>query len=183
MIIEKIVVGPIETNCYLLACDKTKAAIIIDPGEDAEAIKERIKEKGLKPQFIINTHGHFDHVTANRDFDLPVYIHTEDASSVAPGSNPLKGNDRVELGTLKLKILHTPGHTPGGISILVDKVLFSGDTLFCNGVGRTDFPYGSEENLILSIQDKLFSLPDDVKVYPGHGPETTIGTEKARHAG
>ncbi len=193
--IKRFVVGPIETNSYLVWDASTNDACLIDPGGDAEKIKDFIEDKGLRLDFIINTHGHGDHIAANSDFRAPVYIHEMDKDFlldpnknlsgaflfpfVSPAaSRILKDGDTIKLGTLTMEVMHTPGHTPGSISIALDDVVFTGDTLFAGGVGRTDFAYGSEGALIKSIQDKLMPLADDIIIYPGHGPESTIGEER-----
>lgn len=195
MIIESIIVGPNQANCYILACDSTKDAAIIDPGADYSEIKKLIDKLGVNPKFIINTHGHADHIAANKDFKLPVLIHRLDAGFL---KNPYKNmsvffgfwvtsptpqrlledGDEIKLGEIVLKILHTPGHTPGGICIKTDSVVFTGDTLFAGGVGRTDLAGSSEKDLFDSIKNKLLVLGDDVVIYPGHGPSSTIGKEK-----
>jgi len=193
--IKRFVAGPIETNCYLVWDPSTNDACIIDPGGESDKIKDFIEEKGLHLGFIINTHGHGDHIAANSDFKVPIYIHASDKDFLLdPGKNLsgaflfpfvspaasriLKDGDTIKLGTLSMEVLHTPGHTPGSISIALDDAVFTGDTLFAGGVGRTDFEYGSEDVLIKSIMEKLMPLSDDTVVYPGHGGESTIGEER-----
>ncbi len=193
--VKRFVVGPIETNCYVVWDTSTNDACLIDPGGAAEEIKDFLEDKGLRLGFIINTHGHGDHIAANSDFQAPIYIHELDKDFlVDPGKNLsgaflfpfvspaasriLKDGDTVKLGTLTMEILHTPGHTPGSISIALEDAVFTGDTLFAGGVGRTDFAYGSEDDLLKSILKKLMPLSNDVIVYPGHGPESTIGDER-----
>jgi len=199
--IECAVVGPVYTNCYLIYDDSTGEAILIDPGPDSEGILDRIEEEGLKLNLIINTHGHFDHVACNgffkRKTGARIAIHGDDLEIlksvpeqslwfgvVAPPSPQpdvmLKDGDSVEIGDIKLEVIHTPGHTPGGICLLGDGFLFSGDTLFRGSIGRTDLPGGSLDELIRSIKAKLFTLPDDTLVYPGHGEVTSIGEERER---
>lgn len=196
--IERTVVGPFYTNCYLLYDDSSGEAILIDPGLDSEVILDRIKE-GLKLNLIINTHGHFDHVACNgffkRKTGARIAIHEDDVEILKsipeqslwfgvmapPSPQPdltLKEGDSVEIGEIKLKVIHTPGHTPGGICLLGDGFLFSGDTLFRGSMGRTDLPGGSLDELIRSIKTKLFTLPDETLVYPGHGEMTSIGEER-----
>lgn len=193
--IKRFVVGPIETNCYVVWDNSTNDACLIDPGGGAEKVKDFIVDNGLRLNFIINTHGHGDHIAANSDFRVPIYIHEMDKDFlldprknlsgaflfpfVSPAaSRILKDGDTIKLGTLTMEVIHTPGHTPGSISIVLNDVVFTGDTLFAGGVGRTDFEYGSEDALIKSIQKKLMPLAKDIKIYPGHGPESTIGEER-----
>ena len=194
--IKKIVVGGLETNCYIFADLKTKEAALIDPASDGDnVIKTELERHGLKLKCVINTHGHGDHISSNYKFKVPICIHRLDAEFLGntelnmsaafgfnikspPASRLLEDGDVIRVGELKLKVLHTPGHTPGGISLLTDGVVFTGDTLFMNGVGRTDFSYGSEEDLVNSIKNKLLPLDDDIIIYPGHGPLSTIGKER-----
>ncbi len=199
MILETIPVGSLEVNCYILASGPGSQAIIIDPGAEAQKIKQALNKHKLKAAFIINTHGHFDHIGCDDKFDVPVYIHQKDAELLNdPKQNlsaffiaayavkskiiPLEEKQVIELEKIRLEVIHTPGHTPGGICLLLDKpesgILFSGDTLFCQGVGRTDYAGASETVLLKSIREKLFILPDDTIIYPGHGPASTIGREK-----
>jgi len=199
MILEAICVGPYEVNCYILAQDKNSEAIIIDPGDDPDKIKSVLARYKLKPSLIINTHGHIDHIGADDRFGVSIYIHKKDLDFLGdPNSNlsgflatPLRINsprhaledkEEIKLGRIRLQVLHTPGHTPGGICLLLkepqDNIVFSGDSLFCQGIGRTDFPLSSLEQLKNSIKEKLFVLDDQTKVLPGHGPSTTIGQEK-----
>lgn len=193
--IHKIPVGELQANCYLFVDVKSNKCAVIDPGAEPEKIKEVIERNNLTPLFIINTHGHADHILANEQLNLPVYISKYDADFFTdPNKNLsslygnftfskkparlLDDNDKIDVEGLVLKVIHTPGHTPGGICLLHKGVLFSGDTLFASGIGRTDLPYGSEAQIINSIKNKLFTLPDETKVYSGHGPETTIGKER-----
>ena len=200
MHLRSFVVGMCETNCYIAADSSSKDAIIIDPGDNADAIIETIRTDGLIVRAIVNTHGHADHIAANaalkKQFDCPIMIHELDAPYLAdpeanlsaligyiepispPADRLLKDGGEITIGQLVFRVIHTPGHTPGGISLLENEVLFSGDTLFADSVGRTDFPGGSHEQLINSIQEKLLVLPDSTLVYPGHGPLTTIGNER-----
>lgn len=199
MILETINLGPMQVNCYILASGSNSSSIIIDPGDDAEKIKMVLDKHKLNPAFIINTHGHYDHIGADDKFNLPVYIQSKDLGllkdpklnlsglffmpySVNSKIKTLEDNAVIELETLQLKVIHTPGHTPGSISLLMKKpkgnILFTGDTLFYQGIGRTDFSGGDEALLIKSIKEKLFPLSDDTVIYPGHGPSSTIGNEK-----
>jgi glyoxylase-like metal-dependent hydrolase (beta-lactamase superfamily II) len=194
-----IPVGPIQANCIILGCDETQNGVVIDPGDDVPRILKIIEEAGLDLRYIVNTHGHFDHVGGNAALkaatEAPILIHPEDAPMLGQltasarnfGLNAenspdpdrlIEEGEIIEFGTLSLKVLHTPGHTPGGVSLAMDGKVFVGDTLFAGSIGRTDFPGGDYGTLIHSIQQKLFSLDDEVVVYTGHGPETTIGQEK-----
>jgi glyoxylase-like metal-dependent hydrolase (beta-lactamase superfamily II) len=198
MFLKKIVVGPLEANCYIIADENTKDAAIIDPGAESQRINAIISKLGLKPRFVINTHGHADHIGANGSLGLPIYIHRSDEDflnmpdmnlsgmfgieiSSPPAQRLLEDNDILTLGGLRLEILHTPGHTPGGICVRSGKSLFTGDTLFKESVGRTDVSGGDERMLTESIKEKILALPDDTVIYPGHGPESTIGSERANN--
>ncbi len=198
MILERLEVGPFAANCYLVACAETKEAVIIDPGAEGRRIIKRVHDLGLKVKYIINTHAHIDHVGANAEvkeaFNAPVLVHAADApllrspqasmalfmgqSKVTPPDWTLEEGDLLEAGTLRIKVLETPGHTPGGISLDINGVLFTGDTLFACSIGRTDFPGGSFRQIIKSIKEKLLSYPDDTRVFPGHGPPTSVGDER-----
>lgn len=199
MIVKGLVVGPLQVNCYLVGCEETKEGIVIDPGGDAPVILSQIHALGLDIAYIVNTHGHIDHVAANRSIKeatgAPIAIHRLDAPwltnpqgglalvlGVTPGPPAdilLEEGDEVRFGNISLKVLHTPGHTSGGISLLGEGVIFTGDALFDMGIGRTDLPGGDFKTLIESIKTKLFTLPEETVVYPGHGPATTIGREKS----
>lgn len=195
-------VGHLGTNCYIVYCEKTLKAGVIDPGGSADAILSEINKNKLTVEYIINTHGHADHITANDTIQqatgAKVLIHHEDAEMLTNAQGNLsvfigggivcqaadqllKHNDTIAIGNIKLTVLHTPGHTPGGICLLSDKILIAGDTLFAESIGRTDFPGGSHSQLINSIKANLLSLEDDVTVLPGHGPETTIGWERTHN--
>ncbi|HML34288.1 MULTISPECIES: MBL fold metallo-hydrolase [Sporomusa] len=196
-------VGHLGTNCYILYCEQTSKAAVIDPGGSAEAIIAEINKAGLKVEYIINTHGHADHVAANdavkQATGAKVLIHYEDAEMLTSAERNLSiyigggmvcqsadrllsHNDTISIGNIELKVLHTPGHTPGGICLLTDSLLVAGDTLFAGSIGRTDFPGGSYSQLIHSIKENLMPLADDVRVLPGHGPETTIGWERTHNS-
>lgn len=186
-------------NCYILGCEETSAAIVIDPGDDTDKILTVLAEAKLKVKYIINTHGHFDHVGGNRKLkeataaeilihadDAPMLNHLQEAAAafgLSSDNSPapdrlLKDGDNVSCGSITLEVLHTPGHSPGGISLFTQGSVFVGDTLFAGSIGRTDLPGGDFDILKSSIHNKLFVLPDDVIVYPGHMGTTTIGQEK-----
>lgn len=191
----RLVVGPMEVNCYIVYDPFTREACVIDPGSDGAKIKKAAGKEGLKIGFIINTHGHGDHIGANGDLGVPIYIHRLDAgflrdpkknlsaffffSIKSPeASRLLEDGDSVKLGSASLGVLHTPGHTPGSISLVSGGAVFTGDTLFRECVGRTDFEYGDEGTLMKSIHEKLMPLGDETAIYPGHGEASTIGHER-----
>jgi glyoxylase-like metal-dependent hydrolase (beta-lactamase superfamily II) len=199
LIIKQLTVGPIMANCFILGCEKTREAAVIDPGDEADRILMALAQDQLKATHIINTHGHFDHVGGNRrvkevtgaeivihPLDAPMLDRLADSAAAwgmaaensPPPDRKVEDGDTITVGTLTLSVLHTPGHTPGGISLYTDSSVFVGDTLFAGSIGRTDFPGGDFGTLIASIQQKLFTLPDDVTVYAGHMGTTTIGQEK-----
>jgi len=197
-------VGVNFTNCYLIGKTDEKA-IVIDPGDEVDKIMAMIEKNKVTVEKIINTHGHFDHISANQllknKTKAEIYIHKEDSEAlVKPNKNLsthlgqknhvklneadhiLQEGDYIEVEDYKFRVLHTPGHSPGSICLhdKDNKILISGDTIFNMGVGRTDFPGCSQEQLIKSIENKLLTLPDETKVYPGHGQETTIGRFKVK---
>lgn len=199
MIIKELAVGPLMANCFICGCLKTKEAVVIDPGGDADRILLSLADSNLKVKYIINTHGHFDHVSANGKLKeatgADILIHPLDAGMLEqlssnaaffgisvenspPCDQTIEENDTVSFGDITLHVIHTPGHTPGGISLYNNGIVFVGDTLFAGSIGRTDFPGGDFNTLILSIKTKLFKMDDDMRVLSGHGPETTIGKEK-----
>ena len=200
MEIESLRVGQLETNCYLVFCPKTKEAVIIDPGDAGDFISQKILDLKLKPKLILATHGHFDHILAVTElklaFNIPFLMHKDDLFLLKrvkrtaeyflgyPADLPpvvdryLTEGESIMFGKEKLKVIETPGHTPGGVSLFAKGVLFSGDTLFCQGVGRTDFSYCSYKDLMKSLQ-KLFKLPGKTVVYPGHGSETNLVAEQS----
>ncbi|MEW6442037.1 MAG: MBL fold metallo-hydrolase [bacterium] len=181
--ITHLTVGLLGANCYIVACKKTREAVVIDPGGDAVRIASEITKKALLVRCILNTHGHWDHTGANEELrkiaHAPLLIHRLDARGLKrPPDGHLEDGQEVRFGTWTLKVLHTPGHTPGGVCLSGPGVVFTGDTLFAGSIGRTDMPGGSYESLIRSVREKLFPLGDEVRAYPGHGPATTIGTER-----
>jgi glyoxylase-like metal-dependent hydrolase (beta-lactamase superfamily II) len=196
--IKRFIVGPLGVNAYLVADAAAKEACLIDPGDDAGKIKDFITENGFDLKFIINTHGHGDHIGANGSFKVPIYIHSLDKDFLTdpslnlsrmfffsikspPAAKLLYDGDVIRLGSLEFKVIHTPGHTPGSITLILGGIAFTGDTLFRSSVGRTDFDYGSEEALFESIKTKLMALSDNTVVYPGHGEPSTIGEERANN--
>jgi glyoxylase-like metal-dependent hydrolase (beta-lactamase superfamily II) len=201
MIQTALLVGLLEVNCYLLGDEETKEAVVIDPGGDEDEILEALQYHGLKLKLIIDTHGHFDHVDANQPLKeatgAQIAIHSLDAHMLSQPSAEamfftgnrlrlseadilLKENDVLTFGQFRLKVLHTPGHTPGHITLLMENqpLLYVGDLLFQGSIGRTDFPGGSFDALISSVKTKIFPLGDHYTVYPGHGPVTTVGQER-----
>lgn len=199
--VRTLVVGPLQTNCYLVSCEETREAIVIDPGGDAARILRAVAEDGLALRLIVATHAHFDHVMANADLQkasgAPIGVGRADAEELtkpvrifglpmlgapSPAADRLLDDgDEVVVGTEALRVLCTPGHSTGGISLYYapQPLVFSGDVLFRMGIGRTDLPGGDFDTLARSIRSRLYTLPDDTIVYPGHGPATTIGEEKA----
>ncbi len=199
---EKMVVGELGANCYIIASEQTQKGIVIDPGGNGEEINEKINSLNLDIQWIINTHGHVDHIGANAQVKAftgaKLGIHKSDASML---TNPehnlsaftgaeivspeaeylLQEGDFIEAEDLKLEVLHTPGHTPGSICLRMHDKIFTGDTLFYQGIGRCDLPGGDQEQLVESVQNKLFVLENQLAVYPGHGEKTTIGEEKEKN--
>lgn len=198
MILKKLVVGPFASNCYIVGSESTKEGMIVDPGAEADNIIRVVKELGLDIKRIVVTHGHIDHIDALQKVKemtgAEVAIHADDAgllqnqplsllfgSSPQPSSPPdrlLGEGDSIVFGDMCFEVLHTPGHSPGCICLLGHGVLFSGDTLFNNGIGRYDLPGGSYDQLMDSIHTRLMVLPDDTVVYPGHGPDSTIIVER-----
>jgi hydroxyacylglutathione hydrolase len=206
MKIDCLILGGYETNCYVLRqSDAAAECLVIDPGLQADELIGFLTEHKLDPVAVVLTHGHIDHIAGvallGEQFgDIKVHIHKLDgqmlaepqtnlsamtgfAFSTKPADVSLQEQDVIEQAGVKLLVLHTPGHTPGGISLYSkdDDVAFVGDTLFADSIGRTDFPGGSTSQLLNSVREKLFTLPDETKVYPGHGPATTIAREKAHN--
>jgi len=199
-IVACVTVGMFQENCYLYGCPQTREAVIIDPGDEPERILQTIQELKLVPKYIINTHGHIDHICAidavSDVYPVPLAIHPADVpmytdertASMFGRKAPLvkrkpdillNEGDRITFGTLTLEVVHTPGHTPGGVCLISRPYrVFSGDTLFQRGIGRTDLPGGNYAELIQSIRNKLYILEEDLVVFSGHGEPTTIAEEK-----
>jgi glyoxylase-like metal-dependent hydrolase (beta-lactamase superfamily II) len=199
MIFEAMTVGSFLSNCYIVGTDTTRDAAIIDPGADFNRIVNKVVELNLNPKIILLTHAHGDHIGAVNElvdkYNTLVYIHKDDAEmlkdsnanfskmiigksiSIAPDKE-LNDGDIIKLGDLDLEIIHTPGHTKGGICIKVENIMMTGDTLFNKSIGRTDFPGGSFDEIINSIKDKIFKYDDDTVIYPGHNSPSTIKSEK-----
>lgn len=201
--IRMMVLGPVQTNCYFLINEDTKEVLIVDPADRAQKIIEWINSEGLKPVAILLTHGHFDHIMGvvgvKKEYNIPIYASRDEVEVLAdPQINVstmmgaymsmkadelFSDGDVLELAGMKLKVISTPGHTIGSVCFYMEeeKVLISGDTLFEASVGRSDFPTGSSRQLIESIKTRLFVLPDDTDVFPGHGGTTSIAYEKAHN--
>lgn len=205
MIVKRIEVGLMGVNCYLVGCEVTKEALIIDPGDDPDWIREEIEAGDWNVRYIVNTHGHFDHIGANvkvKEYTgAQILIHTTDAAMLTepalnlsvmlghddlliagdPADRRLEDGELVEVGdTVQLQVIHTPGHTPGSISLYQSGHLFTGDTLFSYSIGRTDFEGGSFEQIMESIQ-KLLQYPDETRVYPGHNVLSTLGEVRVQN--
>lgn len=198
--IEALQLGMIATNCYLVINTETRAMLIIDPADEAERVSERIRSMNGRPEAILLTHGHFDHIGAadqlRKQYDIPVCAMEGEEEILEDVGKNLSGmygsgytvkpdrlfrdGEQFELAGFSICALHTPGHTVGGCCYYLkeESVLFSGDTLFWCSVGRTDFPTGSMNKIVESLHSRLFVLPDDTVVYPGHGEQTDIGYEK-----
>lgn len=201
MKIDKFVIGMVSTNCYVVSNEEINECFIVDPGSYRKEIVSHIKRNGLKVKAILLTHGHFDHIMGIdrflHDFPVPVYAHEEEQALLENAQYNLSGmyesggytftkavyvKDRqiLEIAGMKIQVLYTPGHTIGGCCYYLEeeKVLFTGDSLFQESIGRTDFPTGSASQLVRSVREKLLVLPEDVQVYPGHEGMTTIGNER-----
>lgn len=199
MIIKRFIAGRLENNMYLVADEKSSEAVLIDATQDLPEIQKAVKDLGVKVKYILLTHGHFDHIfglnSLKKSLNAPAVICKDDLvisdnineftrlfglpDSVPPKYDMyIKDGDEILLGSYKIKVIHTPGHTEGGVCYLVDGKLFSGDTLFRGSVGRTDLFGGNFGKLSDSIKNKLFKLDDKTEVFPGHGDMTTIGFEK-----
>ena len=198
--IKKFNTGLYDVNTYVIWDNETSDCAVIDWGGDFELVNEFLTSNNLNLNFVLNTHGHFDHIMADDEIQkklgVPIYAHKDDTDLIAYLPVQLKmfgimegveapeiehfveDDDILKLGNYEIKVIHTPGHSQGGVCYLIDNNLFSGDTLFLECIGRTDFPYGNQQQLINSIKTKLLILPDEVKVFPGHGDDTTIAHEK-----
>ena len=192
MLIEMFTVGSLSTNCYVVSSQQTKDAIIIDPGLDysseADQIFDYVTQTVLKVKLIVNTHGHPDHINGDaifqKKYNVPICIHRLDATSLKSLENinfptlvVLEDGSLIKFGNESFKVMHTPGHTPGSICLLGERLVFTGDTLFAGGIGRTDFPGGSDGDMQMSLQ-KLMRLPEYFLIYPGHGSISTMSEEK-----
>ena len=190
MQIKMMQVGPLGTNCYLLEDEKNKLAAVVDPGGDAPRILSQAKADGVEVKMILLTHAHFDHTGGVAELcaslpGVPVYLHPADAAllgsevfpAIGAATVPYEDGDTVQLGELTIQVLHTPGHTPGGVCLLVGDALFTGDTLFYGSMGRTDFAGGSYEDIMASLK-RLAQLPGNYQVLPGHMDTTTLDRER-----
>ena len=199
LVIHQLSVGPLQVNCFLVACQKTRDAMVIDPGDEGLRILALAKSEGFEISKVVNTHGHFDHIGANQQVvestGAELMLHADDVPllqnarshaeiyglSVVPSPAPgrlLDQGDTFDVGEHSFSVFHVPGHSPGGICLLNDGHLFVGDVLFAGSIGRTDLPGGDFDALIEGVRERLFHLPDDTIVHPGHGPDTTIGQER-----
>lgn len=202
MKIKALVVGPIMENCYILYDEQTLEGIIVDPGDEATSILNVVDNLKLHIKYIVNTHGHADHIGANKELGLALKaklaIHADDACMLTdpqhlnlsengymgrpiisqPADIILHEGDIISFGNCNLKVIHTPGHTPGGICLVGEGVVMSGDSLFAGSIGRTDFPTGSMTDLISNLKAKILTLDENLTVFPGHGGATTIAYEK-----
>jgi glyoxylase-like metal-dependent hydrolase (beta-lactamase superfamily II) len=181
--LKKLVVGLYQANCYILGCKETGEGAVIDPGDDVPRIVEEISKPHLSIKYILLTHGHFDHSGGAKQLktiiNAPITVHRLDASGLnfSPDGYLTEGQ-QLQVGTYTLTILHIPGHSPGGVCIQAPGVVFTGDSLFAGSIGRTDLPGGNHQQLIEGIIKKVFPLGDELRVYPGHGPNSTIGRER-----
>ena len=181
--LRKLIVGPYQANCYILGCKKSREGLVIDPGGDVLKIIQEISRHGLRIRYVLFTHGHFDHTGGaseiKRITGAPLLIHPLDASGLGVRADGhLREKQEIQVGTYTLSVIHTPGHSPGGVCFHAPGAVFTGDTLFAGSVGRTDFPGGDHHALVEGVTKKIFPLGDHLRVYPGHGPASTIGRER-----
>jgi hydroxyacylglutathione hydrolase len=202
MLLHSFVTGPLETNTYLVADRDTGEALVIDPGGNPGEILAFLAKERLTCRFVVNTHGHFDHISGNRALKsatgASLLVHEADAPMLSeavtharffmmraenspPPDTLLEDQGEVRVGSVLLRVLHTPGHSPGGVTLVAPGAAFCGDLVFHGSVGRTDLPGGSERVLLDSIRRHIMTLPDDTVLYPGHGPDTTVGLEKRQN--
>lgn len=196
MKIKRIPAGVYAANCFILMDEDTKETAVIDPGGDADDLVKAITEMGSKVKYILLTHGHTDHTGAalqlQEEYNVPIYISEEDYRMMENGEyiygdviqkvdRFLKEGDTFRIGSIEIKCIHTPGHTPGGICFLVGDSIFTGDTLFAGSIGRTDLAGGDFDTIISSIKNKLMVLSDNITVFPGHGPQSSIGRERVHN--
>ncbi|MFO7627529.1 MAG: MBL fold metallo-hydrolase [Candidatus Fermentibacteraceae bacterium] len=195
--IRRVILGPIETNCWIAGCPETGLAIVVDPGGNTASLGPVMTGMGITAlSAVVNTHGHFDHVWGNGELGVPTMIHRLDAPMlsrahevaasygfiITPPPAPsrlLDDADEIRVGNLCFTVIHTPGHSPGSICLLGHGLLFSGDTVFQGSIGRTDLPGGDYRQIALSIRERIIPLPETLRVLPGHGPETTLKRETA----
>jgi len=182
VMLRKLTVGPYQANCYIIGWNDTREGVVIDPGDEVFRIVKEITKNNLTIRFILLTHGHFDHTGGAAELQsitkAPVLIHPLDAEALTMRTDSLSEGQTIAVGSSDISVIHTPGHSPGSVCFHAPGVIFTGDALFAGSVGRTDFPGGSHEQLTEGIRKKIFPLGDHVRVYPGHGPSTTIGRER-----
>ena len=202
LVLEHLMVGPLQSNCFIVGDEESGEAVIIDPGGDGDMILNTVSRKPWKVTAILNTHAHFDHIAGNavvkKGTGAPLMAPRGDSSFMAQAhisarmyglevdSSPepdrlLDDGDSIDLGDEKIKVISTPGHTPGGATFVTSIGIFPGDSIFAGSIGRTDLPGGDYDTLISSIKARILSLDDDTPVYPGHGPATTVGRERAHN--
>ncbi|WP_206154776.1 MBL fold metallo-hydrolase [Clostridium muellerianum] len=196
MKMKRIPAGVYAANCYIIIDEQTKDCVVMDPGGDAEILIKAVKEEDVEVKYILLTHGHADHTGAalslKKEFNAPLCISAEDYEMIEKGKfmygdiagnvdKYIKEGDVFKVGNMDIKCTRTPGHTPGGVCFLIEDAVFTGDTLFAGSIGRTDFEGGNFDEIIKSIKEKLMILSDEVKVFPGHGPESTIGKERVHN--
>ncbi len=182
-VLKQLPVGNYQANCYILGHDETKEGVIIDPGDEVLRIVKEVSRIGLKIQQVLITHGHFDHTNGanqlRKAVKAPVMIHSLDAPALNfRADGYLQDGQRIKVGGYSITVIHTPGHSPGGVCFNAPGAVFTGDTLFAGSVGRTDFPGGDHNQLIEGVRRKIFPLGDELRIYPGHGPASTIGRER-----